>query len=184
MRAFGVLAVVFFLCTLPVQAATVQGTLSEPGVVWISDGSKPASSSDQATLRQTSRTFVPAVLVVPAGSSVLFPNDDDYLHSVYSAQGPDYFDIGFYSKGPGKLVTFPRPGVNAIACHIHASMHAVIVVADGPFAATTTGNETFTLIDVRPGAHALHVWSPSGGERTGPIKIESAGARIVLQRPL
>lgn len=165
-------------------AATVQGTLSEAGVVWVSDGSKPAPSTDQTTLRQTSRTFVPNLLVVPAGSSVLFPNDDDYIHSVYSLQGPDYFDIGFYSKGPGKLVTFPRPGVNQIACHIHASMHAVIVVVDGPFAQIKSSGESFTLTDVRPGLHAIHVWTLAGGERTGPLRVGSAEARVVLNRPL
>src|SRR5579863_7145360 len=171
------------MTALPAYAATVQGTLAEPGVVWVSDGSNPAPSTNQNVLRQTNRTFVPDILVAPAGSSVLFPNDDDYIHSVYSSQGPDYFDIGFYSKGPGKLVTFPRSGVNQIACHIHASMHAVVVV-DGPFAQTKSSGESFTLTDVRPGQHAIHVWTLAGGERTGPLRVGSAQARVVLNSPL
>jgi plastocyanin len=184
MRVLTVLIVAIFVCCAPAYAGTVQGTLTEPGVVWISDGSKPVPGTDQETLRQSNRTFIPALLVVPAGASVIFPNDDNFLHSVYSAQGPDYFDIGFYSKGPGKVVTFPTPGVNEIACHIHASMHAVIVVVDGPFAQTASPGETFTLTGVRPGLHAIHVWSPTGGERTGPIRIGGAAARMVLNRPL
>jgi plastocyanin len=184
MRTFVALFFALLLLSLPAEAATVQGTLAEPGVVWISDGSAPSSNAEQLAMRQVNRAFVPDVLVVPVGASVLFPNDDSFIHSVYSSQGPDYFDIGFYSKGPGKLVTFPRAGVNQIACHIHASMHAVVIVVDGPYAQTKSNGESFTLTDVRPGQHAIHIWTPGGGEKTGPVRIGSAQSRVVLNRPL
>jgi plastocyanin len=165
------------------QAATVEGRLDDPGVVWISDGSAPAPS-DQPAMHQLNHAFLPALMVVTAGSNVLFPNDDAYLHSVYSVSGPDPFDIGFYTKGPGKLVSFPRAGAVIVGCHIHPSMHATIIIVNGPWAQTSAGGESFRLENVRPGAHALHVWTPEGGERTSPIRIGSVEARLVLNRAL
>jgi hypothetical protein len=109
------------------------------------------------------KTFVPDLLVVTVGTAVRFPNDDDFFHSIYSELGPDPFDIGFYDTGPGKYVLFEHPGVVAVRCHIHGSMHATIIVVDGPWAQTHTPGETYTLVNVRPGRHLLHSWSPTNG---------------------
>lgn len=152
------------------RAATYTGTLAQAGVVWISDGSKPAPVPE-AQMRNTHKSFVPDLLVITAGSSVRFPNDDPFFHSIYSASGPDAFDIGFYDNGPGKVVPFPKPGVNLVRCHIHGTMHATIVVVDGPWAQTHAANEQYTLGDVRPGTHTLHTWTPDAGEQTSPIAL-------------
>lgn len=178
-RAFFVPVLFLVAAHAAASAATVEGELASAGVVWISDGSQPAVS-EQPAMRQAGRAFIPPLLVVAAGANVLFPNDDAFLHSVYSVSGPDPFDIGFYTKGPGKVVSFPRQGVVIVGCHIHASMHATIVVVDGPWAQTSANGESFTLSGVRAGAHALHVWSPDGGERTSPIRIRTGEARVVL----
>ncbi len=153
------------------SAATYSGTLATAGVAWISDESKPAPSSDIPEMRNTMKTFVPDVLVITAGSTVRFPNDDPFFHSIYSDNGPDDFDIGFYDNGPGKTVSFPKPGVVNVRCHIHGRMHATIIVVDGPWAQTHGPSETFTLPNVRPGSHVVHTWTPESGERTTTVKF-------------
>src|SRR6266702_5503612 len=40
------------------------------------------------------KEFVPRVVVVPLGSTVRFPNHDPFDHNVFSASGPDPFDLG------------------------------------------------------------------------------------------
>jgi hypothetical protein len=163
----------------PACAATVRGTLAAQGIVWISDGSPPPVVPEQL-MRQHNKTFIPDQLVVPIGSSVRFPNDDNFYHSVYSASDPDPFDIGFYDTGPGKLVTFSTAGVDLITCHIHATMHAAVVVVDGPWARTDADGQSFILNNVRPGVHDLHVWSLTGGEKKMQVSVPSATARVVL----
>jgi hypothetical protein len=163
----------------PASAATVRGTLALPGVVWVSDGSAPVPGPEQL-MRQHDKTFVPDLVVVSVGGSVRFPNDDNFYHSVYSASDDDPFDIGFYDTGPGKLVTFATAGVDQITCHIHAIMHATVVVVDGPWARTMGNGQGFILNNVRPGKHDLHVWSLDGGERKMPLDVPNAAARVIL----
>ncbi|MGH7708187.1 MAG: hypothetical protein ACREM8_12965 [Vulcanimicrobiaceae bacterium] len=159
-------------------AATVIGALRAPGVVWISDGSKPATVS--AEMRNTNKTFVPELLVVPAGSTVRFPNDDPFFHSIYAAGGADAFDLGFYGDGPGKDEILSAPGVLDVGCHIHQQMHAVIVVVDGP--AMQTDDRSFILANVRPGNHQLHAWSAALGERTITVTVPSGHGILNLDR--
>jgi hypothetical protein len=89
---------------------------------------------------------------------VAFPNDDAFYHSVYSVSPSNPFDIGLYDTGPGKLVTFDNPGIVDVRCHVHGSMHATIVVVDGPYVVTTRPGDTYKL-DVPRGRHVLHVWT-------------------------
>lgn len=165
----GALAIVAATPT-PCRAASYSGSLAQPGVVWISDDSKPAPLPE-SEMRNTRKSFVPDLLVITAGSSVRFPNDDSFFHSVYSENGPDSFDIGFYDNGPGKLVAFPKPGVVLLRCHIHGTMHATIVVVDGPWAQTHAADEKYTLTNVRTGSHILHTWSADGGEQTRSVNV-------------
>jgi plastocyanin len=152
------------------SAATYTGSLTAPGVAWISDGSKPAPLPE-AEMRNTHKSFVPDLLVITAGTSVRFPNDDPFFHSIYSAIGPDPFDIGFYDNGPGKVVAFPNPGVVVVRCHIHGTMHASIIVVDGPWSQTHVPNQTYTLTGVRGGTHILHTWSRDDGEKTQSLQL-------------
>ncbi len=163
------LALVVLGVALPAQAATYRGVASAPSVVWIS-GDMPAPVPS-AAIHQTSKTFVPALLVVPAGSSVRFPNDDQFYHSVYSDSPSNPFDLGLYDNGPGKSVEFDNAGVVEVRCHVHGSMHATIVVVDGPYVVTVKPNERYRIAGVRPGLRVLHVWSEGGTITATPVVV-------------
>lgn len=154
----------------PASAATYTGVAKLPSVVWISDVTPPPV--DGLTMHQTMKSFIPSVLVVPAGSSVTFPNDDPFYHSVYSDSPGNAFDIGLYDTGPGKAVRFATPGLVDIHCHVHGSMHATIVVVDGPFAQTTAPNQAYHLDGITPGRHTLHVWTGGSDVSTTTITLK------------
>lgn len=59
------------------SAATFSDVLAERGVAWISDV-VPAMPAERPSMRQTQKAFVPELLVVPVGTSVVFPNDDAF----------------------------------------------------------------------------------------------------------
>jgi plastocyanin len=166
----GVAALLGVVGVLPAGAATYTGVLPTPGVVWISDDSKP-TPGPEVEMRNAKKSFVPDLVIITVGSSVRFPNDDPFFHSIYSESGPDDFDIGFYDNGPGKSVEFPKPGIVSVRCHIHGPMHATIVVVDGPWAQTHESNASYSLVNVRPGSHVLHRWSPESGEQTMTVKV-------------
>jgi plastocyanin len=151
------LALVLAGAALPAAAATYSGVAASPGVIWIT-GDPPPRLAD-AAIHQTQKSFVPALLVIAAGSSVRFPNDDPFYHSVYSDSPSNPFDLGLYDNGPGKSVVFDNTGVVDVRCHVHGSMHATIVVVDGPFAVITRPNQPYHIDSVRPGPRAVHVWT-------------------------
>jgi plastocyanin len=171
LRRIAALLVVMLALPVGAAAGTVSGTLPQPGVVWVSDDSHPAPGP-VVEMGNVNKMFVPDLVVIDAGGSVRFPNADPYFHSIYGQSGPDPFDLGFYDTGPGKTVVFAVPGVNTIRCHIHGSMHATIIVVDGPYAQTHAPNETYTLTNVRRGKYVLHVWTPGGGEQLSTIRVK------------
>ena len=161
-----VLALAFMSTPLRADAATIRGVATLPSVVWVTGAVSPPTNDSE--IRQTAKAFVPAVLVIPAGSSVTFPNDDAFYHSVYSVSPANSFDLGLYDTGPGKSVVFAQSGVIDVRCHIHGVMHATIVVVDGPYAVTTHPGEAYRL-DVPAGSHVLHVWTDGSPVKTTKI---------------
>jgi len=165
------------LCA-PASAATVHGA-TDAAVLWISTPAAPPPALAQpAEMRNSSRTFIPPIVVIPAGSSVRFPNDDPFYHSIYSNSPDDPFDIGYYGPGPGKVVEFDKPAVVEVHCHIHASMHAAIVVVDGPSGIAQNG--TYSIANVPAGKYTLHAWDPDHGEQTLQVAVPSASADVTL----
>jgi plastocyanin len=149
---------------------TVRGSLPQPGVVWVSDGSPPPPPVE-VQMSNSGKAFLPGAVVVPAGSSVRFPNEDPFFHSIYSESDADPFDIGFYDTGPGKVVAFPKAGVVAVRCHIHGFMHGTILIVDGPWVVTSQPDQSYEIQNVRPGKHILHVWTPADGEKTSEVSV-------------
>jgi plastocyanin len=156
-------------------ASTVLGKLSDRGVVWVTDGSSVAPVNLE--MRNLNKAFTPDLIAIPTGSTVRFPNDDPFFHSIYSASTPNDFDIGFYMAGPGKDVTFTNTGIVDVRCHIHVFMRATIVVVDGPYA--VVDDEPFSLEHVLPGEHILHVWSAAGGLRSSNVRVPRDGSVTV-----
>ena len=53
-------------------------------------------------LMQKNKSFEPHILVVPAGSSVEFPNRDPFFHNVFSLFEGKRFDLGLYEAGTSR----------------------------------------------------------------------------------
>jgi plastocyanin len=150
----------------PASAATYTAVVNAPGVVWVTDGA-PVPATGVA-IHQTMKAFVPAFAIVPVGTAIAFPNDDPFYHSVYSDSPGNAFDIGLYDTGPGKSVRFDVAGIVDIHCHVHGTMHAVVVVVDGPYAQTTGPNQRVRIDGITPGRHVVHTWTggPAAATRT------------------
>jgi plastocyanin len=164
------------LLPLGAAAATVHGT-TDADVVWVSAPKAVPKPVDETTTNKD-RSFIPPLTVIPVGSTIRFPNEDPFFHSIYSTSPADPFDIGFYDTGPGKEVPFPNAGIIDVHCHIHASMHATIIVADGPYAQSANG--TYALTGVPAGKYELHAWDLAHGERTMTIDVPNEGADLTI----
>lgn len=119
---------------------------------------------------QRDERFVPHVLPVLQGSTVDFPNDDDFYHNVFSlsaaagAKGQG-FDLGRYPKGQSRSVTFDRAGTVQVFCHIHSDMSGVVLVLSNPFFTTPDDSHHYAIEDVPEGDYTIVGWH----ERIRPI---------------
>lgn len=121
------------------------------------------ASSEPLNIQQIDRQFVPDLAVVPVGATVSFPNLDPIFHDVYSLSKSRSFDLGAYDKGQTRRVTFNKPGVVEIYCHLHPNMAATIVVTANRFYAQPDRNGQFRIPNVPPGHYTLVAWHKTAG---------------------
>ena len=124
-------------------------------------------------LLQKNKSFEPHILVVPAGSTVEFPNRDPFFHNVFSLFEGKRFDLGLYEAGTSRMVRFDRPGISYIFCNIHPDMSAVVITLTTSLYAISNLDGQLSLPGVPYGRYLLHIWSESmGPENTQPLTRE------------
>ena len=132
-----------------------------------------------AVLEQKNRQFVTDTLVVPAGSTVSFPNRDPIFHNVFSLSKPKTFDLGNYPKDHTRTVNFDKPGIVFVNCHLHPNMTAAIVVAPNQWCTKADATGRFTLPDVPPGSYTIVAWHRAAGFFRQTVKVAQEHASAV-----
>jgi plastocyanin len=129
--------------------------------------------------------FDPASLVVPVGSTVSFPNQDEIIHNVFSASLGAEFDLGFYGEGGTASQVFKKPGLVLINCNVHQSMQASILVVDTPYYVHPTKTGDFVINDVPNGVGKLVIWHPRATsiERAISMPASDSSWTITISKP-
>jgi plastocyanin len=121
-----------------------------------------AAAARRAKLLQKGARFTPSVLPVVKGTDVDMTNDDWVAHNVFSKSEVKPFDLGIYTPGSAKAVTFERPGTVDVFCSIHPRMSAVVLVLQNPYFAKPDAQGEFTIPDVPAGSYSLRVYRLGG----------------------
>ena len=152
----------------------------QQAVIWLTParGPLPAVAPGRADITTENRTFSPHVTVVPAGSTVRFPNRDGFNHNVFSLTEGNQFDLGLYERGEGKTATFAAAGVVNIFCNVHSTMSAIVVVRNSPWFAQPSADGSFSIGNVPAGEYVLHLWHERANETTQPVTITSQGLAL------
>src|ERR1700747_1088213 len=169
--------------TAPVQAkryeiVTKGGVLSTqpPLAVVYLDGAfpKPASLPTKQVV-QKDLTFVPALLPVPAGTKVEFPNLDDTYHNIFSYSPVKRFDLGRYRADERPIPTqvFDKPGLVTLRCDIHQHMRGLILILNTPYFVMTDPNGHFRLSGLPAGHYTLKAWVDSRTTREKPVDLKN-----------
>ena len=114
--------------------------------------------------------------MVPVGSIVEFPNDDPWLHNVFSNSRGLQFDLGLYGAGVLTSVRFDRPGVSYLFCSIHPEMMAVVVTVDSAYFGVSNKGGRIAIDKVPYGQYFLHAWH----ESAAPLASAGALRRVVV----
>ena len=133
----------------------------------------PAKKPAVAKMEQTNRRFSPETVVIQAGSTVSFPNDDPIFHNVFSLSGPKTFDLGNYPQGDTRMVMFPEPGIVYVNCHLHPNMAGTIVVTPNRWHTQADRDGRFALQDVPPGKYTIVAWHKAAGFFRRTVVIEA-----------
>jgi plastocyanin len=126
--------------------------------------------SDQVTtIAQKGRRFVPDLVAVTVNERVAFPNNDPFLHNVFSQSSDRQFDLGSYKRGESKDKQFPRTGVVDVYCNIHPEMAATILVLPNRRHTRADATGRYVLDGVPPGdwtvfAYTRRVTKPSSAK--------------------
>jgi plastocyanin len=120
---------------------------------------EPDAKASRPQVVQHDRKFVPDLLAITAGETVVFPNDDPFLHNVFSQSPARKFDLGSYKRGDSKEKPFPDPGVVDVYCNIHPEMAATILVLPNRAHVRTATNGTFTIENVPAGQWTVFAYT-------------------------
>ena len=134
------------------------------------------------TIDQKGMKFIPHVLAVQKGQTVLFLNDDPLRHNIFSPDNEKY-NLGTWAQGDSKPHTFSSTGIYHQLCNVHPEMGAVIVVLDNPYFAVSGADGTFQIASVPPGKYTLKTWAEKLPEHSQPVTV-TAGAPTNLRLEL
>ena len=77
---------------------------------------------------QKGRAFSLGQVTIARGDTLLFTNDDEFLHQIYVDSRNMSFDSDEQPPGQAIEVNFPRSGSFPVRCHIHPKMLLVVHV--------------------------------------------------------
>ena len=80
------------------------------------------------TISQKGRTFSRNQITIARGDSILFTNEDEFLHQIYVDSKGMAFDSDEQPPGQKVEVNFPRSGDFPVRCHIHPKMLLIVHV--------------------------------------------------------
>ena len=170
---------------VPIPIAKYRGKISgkvssAPAViaaVWLeSDKISAPKASLTVTLTQTNYQFSEHLIVIPKGSTLLFPNNDPDYHNIYSLSKTKRFDLGRYKSNekPIPRVTFDKAGYVRLLCEIHDHMNANVIVVDSPYYGTTDASGRFKIENVPAGDYTLHAQVDRKTAWKMAVKIEDS----------
>jgi plastocyanin len=173
--------------TLDVELVDHKGQPLPEAVLWVEPGPANAPAAN-AVMDQQKRTFVPYILPVQVGTTVVFPNSDPINHHVYSFSPTKRFELRLHHQGDqAQEVLFDKPGLVTLGCNIHDWMLGFVLVLESPWFAQTDARGRARLeFEAADGQH-LRVWHPRIADPPDSLSRMLDGAaslRIQLAQPL
>jgi plastocyanin len=145
----------------------------------------PPPAPVNAMVDQVDLAFVPDVILVPAGSSISFPNSDAVSHQVYSFSSAHRFQLPLYRGRPYPPQVFDQPGVITLGCNIHDNMVAYVIVTAAPFFGRTDAHGAWTVANLPSGRYRVQLWHPRLNEPASAldrvVEVTTDGAQVALR---
>ena len=87
--------------------------------------STPASDHE---IDQANKAFSVVEITIKPGDRLIFKNDDEVTHNIYSITPGMAFDLHRQAPGASSTIAFPKEGTVEVQCSIHPKMKLVVHV--------------------------------------------------------
>jgi len=123
--------------------------------------------------------FVPELVAIRVGDSVMFTNSDSATHNVRASGDVANFNLTMAAGGAGHTIKFEKAGgvrrPVEIGCVFHSNMRAWVFVFDHPYYAVTKSDGKFKLAEVPAGQYELDLAHAAGGLKSNKVVTVKAG---------
>src|SRR5438034_4071456 len=154
-------------------------------VVWLENapaGTVAPAESAKVEMDQNGCTFIPRVVLVPAGGTVDFLNSDRLLHNIHATPKLNASFNRTQPKSRTIPITFDKPEIVRINCELHSWMAGWVVVAAHPFYAITAADGQFSFDNLPPGQYKLQVWHERLGTVPASVTVgDQQAARVTVE---
>ena len=88
------------------------------------------AAAGEVEVSQKGKAFAPGELKIKVGDTVVFHNDDEITHNIFSRSENAEFNLKMQPPGEDLRHTFDKPGTAVVRCAIHPKMKLVVQVAE------------------------------------------------------
>jgi plastocyanin len=93
-------------------------------------GAVVAAGAAEQTISQKGKVFSSTSVTIKKGDTLVFSNDDNVAHNIYSVSPGNEFNLGSQAPGNSTPITFDKSGDVDIVCAIHPVMKMKVKVTD------------------------------------------------------
>ncbi|WP_434939120.1 hypothetical protein ACRWQN_17360 [Shewanella sp. HL-SH8] len=117
-------------------------------------------NNKKAEVHQVDKQFSPYITVVQKGKDVVFVNEDDITHHIYSALGPKRFSFKLRTEQQQQIINFEQTGHVSMGCNVHDWMSGHLLVVDTPFYGITDKQGRVNFDHIADDEYQVVVWHP------------------------
>ena len=172
-------------CAKASPAATTELLVVGPGgglknvFVYVKDGlgsRRYAVPATSVALDQQGCRYVPHVLGIQAGQTMMVSNSDPLIHNVHAMpKNNREFNFGQPAKTPPVSRVFEKPEIGLpFKCDVHGWMNAYVNVVPHPFYAVTKDDGSFEIKGLPEGSYTLELWHERLGTQALPVTVTAA----------
>ncbi len=129
-------------------------------------------------IHHKSGNLEPAFLAAGVGDRVVFRNDDEIFHNVFSSSPTQRFDLGILKRGERRSIELQHPGVIPLYSSLHEEVSGLIFVAPSRYYAVAEESH-YRLDAVPPGRFRLRAWSESYSASGREVEVPAGGTVTV-----
>lgn len=144
-------------------------------------GAKFAVPEKPFEIDQKKCTFAPHVLVVPAGSKVVFLNSDGVTHNVHTYSAKNEPINKTTAPGGKEELLLEKGDKVQVVCDYHPWMSSWIYVSDSPYSALTKADGSFEIAGIPPGTYSATFWQEKLGRVKQDVTIKPDGTSDALE---